>query len=110
MAGRLAARGARLDVVSGGAEQTILALAAAAASSRVFWGRRVEREGAGLDARLETALQARGVEAKTFRGRFLREPIEIAQASGKQLMIFSAFWRRHRALGALDPPSSAPDR
>ena len=110
MAGRLAARGARLDVVRGGAEQTIPALAAAAASSRVFGGRRAEREGAGLDARLETALRARGVQAKTFGGRFLREPAEIAQASGKQLMIFSAFWRRHRALGALDPPSSAPDR
>jgi deoxyribodipyrimidine photo-lyase len=42
--------GARLDILKGDAEETILALAAAANAGRVFWSRRYEGGAKALDA------------------------------------------------------------
>jgi deoxyribodipyrimidine photo-lyase len=106
----LVARGARLDVVRGEAEQAILGLAAAANASRVLWSRRYEGGATALDARVKAALRERGVEALSFNGRLLREPWEIAKADGAPVSQFSAFWRRHRALGPLPAPTPGPKR
>ena len=106
----LAARGARLDIVEGEADRTVLALAAAVRARRVLSTRRYEAAAAGLDATADTALAARGVEAVSFGGRLMREPSEVAKADGRPSGAFSAFWRRHRALGPLPVPIPAPDR
>ena len=106
----LSARGARLDIVRGEPMQAILALAAAANASRVLWTRRYEGGATALDARVKAALRERGVEALSFNGRLLREPWELAKAEGAPIGSFSAFWRRHRALGPLPAPTPAPKR
>jgi deoxyribodipyrimidine photo-lyase len=108
MEAELSARGARLDIVRGDAEQTIVALAEAANASRVLWTRRYEGGARALDARVKPALRERGVEATSFNGRLLREPGELARSNGAPIGVFSAFWRRHRALGPLPPPTPAP--
>jgi deoxyribodipyrimidine photo-lyase len=110
MAERLAARGARLDVVVGEADRIILALAGAVNASRVLWTRRHEGASMALDASVKTSLRERGVNALSFNGRLLREPWELAKADSAPPGGFSAFWRRHRALGPLPAPSRAPDR
>ena len=56
------------------------------------------------------ALRERGIEATSFNGRLLREPGELARSSGAPIGVFSAFWRRHRALGPLPSPTPAPKR
>src|SRR5271165_4556115 len=71
MEGRLAASGARLDILEGEAERTLLALAAAAGAERVFWTRRLEGAAIALDGRVKAALKARGVAASSFNGRLL---------------------------------------
>jgi deoxyribodipyrimidine photo-lyase len=109
MEAALSDRGARLDVVKGDAEQTILALAAAANTGRVLWTRRYEGAKT-FDARVEKALKARGVEVLTFNGRLMREPVELAKPDGAPVSIFKAFLRRHRALGPLPAPTPAPKR
>ena len=106
----LSARGGRLDIIKGEAEATILALAAAANAGRVLWSRRYEGGAKALDARVETALKARGVEALTFNGALMREPAELAKPDGTPVSIFKAFLRRHRALGPLPAPTPAPKR
>ena len=106
----LSARGARLDIVKGDAEEAILALAAAASAARVLWSRRYEGGAKALDARVEKALKAQGVEALTFNGRLMREPAELAKPDGTPVGIFKAFLRRHRALGPLPAPTPAPKR
>ena len=58
----LAERGARLDVLRGPADRTILALAEAADAGRVLWTRRYEAAAIALDARVKSALRQRGVE------------------------------------------------
>jgi deoxyribodipyrimidine photo-lyase len=106
----LSRRGARLDIIKGNTEETILALAAAARAARVLWSRRYEGGAKALDARLEKALKARGVEARTFNGRLMREPAELAKLDGTPVGIFKAFLRPHRAIGALPAPTPAPKR
>jgi deoxyribodipyrimidine photo-lyase len=104
----LSARGARLDIIRGDAEEAILRITAAANASRVLLTRRYEGGAKALDARVEAALGARGVEALSFNGRLMREPSELAKPDGAPVSIFKAFWRRHRALGPLPAPSPAP--
>ncbi len=111
MEARLAERGARLDVLGGGAEATILGVAAAAAGApRVLWSRRYEGAAMALDARVKTALRQRGVEGLSFNSRLLREPWELTNNDGKPAGVFSAFWRRSLALGPFAGPASPPDR
>jgi deoxyribodipyrimidine photo-lyase len=106
----LSARGGRLDIIKGDAEATILALAVAANAGRVLWSRRYEGGAKALDARVETALKARGVEGRSFNGALMREPAELAKPDGMPVNIFKAFLRRHRALGPLPAPTPAPKR
>jgi deoxyribodipyrimidine photo-lyase len=107
---RLATLGGRLDIMRGEADKMILALAAAANAGRVLWGRRYEGAAIALDSAVKTRLRERGVEALSFNGRLMREPWEVAKADGAPPAVFSAFWRRHRALPSLPDPSRAPDR
>ena len=92
---------------AGRGHTTILAVAAAACASRVLWTRRYEAAAIALDARVKATLRARGVEGSSFNGRLMREPWEVARADGSPVAVFSAFWRRWRALGAL---AAAPAR
>ena len=87
---RLAACGARLDVMRGKADQVILALAASAKAARVLWTRRHEGAAIALDSAVKTLLRERGVEALSFNGRLLREPWEVAKPDGALSGSFSA--------------------
>src|SRR5579871_1628512 len=77
MEGRLAARGARLDIMRGEADKMILAVAAAAKAGRVLWTRRYEGAAIALDSAVKAGLRGRGVEALSFNGRLMREPWEF---------------------------------
>jgi deoxyribodipyrimidine photo-lyase len=110
MEAELAARGARLDIIKGDAGEAILALAAAANAGRVLWSRRYEGGATALDGRVKSALRERGAEALSFNGRLLREPWEVTNADRAPVRIFTAFWRRHRALGPFPTPTQAPKR
>ena len=98
MEAALSARGARLDIVKGDAEEAILTLAAAANASRVLWSRRYEGEAVALDARVKAALKERGVEATSFNGRLHARALGAQQA---------ATARRSRLYRLLAPPSRA---
>ncbi len=80
------------------------------ALSACFGRRRYEGTAIALDARVKAALRERGVEALSFNGRLLREPWELSKDDGRPSGSFSAFWRRHQALGALPAPLPAPKR
>ena len=110
MEARLAERGARLDVLNGGAEATILAVAAAAGAGRVLWSRRYEGAAMALDAGIKTALRQRSVEGLSFNGRLLREPWELTNKDGAPAGTFSGFWRRSLSLGPFAEPAPPPDR
>ena len=113
MEAALSARGARLDIVKGGAEEAILTLAAATDASRVLWSRRYEGEAIALDARVKAALKERGVEATSFNGRLMREPWELSKPrrrAGPRLYRLLAPPSSARAPARSDASAQTPDR
>ncbi len=106
----IAAKGGRLDVLRGPAATLIPEIARAAGAAGVFWGRRyggAARESLG---RIKAELKLAGFGPKSFNTRLLREPWEVASDTGLPYKVFTPFWRRHRALGALAAPKPAPER
>jgi deoxyribodipyrimidine photo-lyase len=108
LASRLAAIGGRLDIVRGPSEPTILRVAEAAGARLVCWTRRYGAAEIAIDKSVKAALTERGVEARSFNGLLLREPWEVATDGGGAFRVFSAFWRRSRALGPFPAPIPAP--
>jgi deoxyribodipyrimidine photo-lyase len=106
LAASLEAKGARLDVLRGPADSVIPALAEAAGDVRVLWTRRYGGGEVATDKAVKTRLQ----EAQSFNGQLLREPWEVVSGSGEPFRVYTPFWRRSRALGPFDAPSSAPAR
>ena len=108
--GEIAARGGRLDILRGSAEAIVPELVKAAGASHAYWTRRYGGAEIGLDKRVKASLAADGVAAKSFNGQLLREPWEVRTDAGAAFKVFTAFWRRHRALGASPAPRPAPER
>ena len=106
----IAARGGRLDILRGRAESVIPDLVRAAGVSHVYWTRRYGAAEIEIDKRVKATLAASGVSAKSFNGQLLREPWDVRADSGGSFKVFSAFWRRHRAAGAIPAPKPAPER
>jgi deoxyribodipyrimidine photo-lyase len=106
----LAAIGGRLDILRGPAEANVLRLAEACEAQQVVWTRRYGAAEIAVDARVKAALRERGCDARSFNGQLLREPWDVLNNDGAPFRVFSAFWRRLRALGPLPAPIAAPIR
>jgi deoxyribodipyrimidine photo-lyase len=106
----IAAIGGRLDVLRGRAEAIVPAIALASGAHEVFWTRRYGGSQIAIDTRIKAALLANGCKAHSFNGQLLREPWEVVNNEGAPFRVFSAFWRRSRALPPLPAPLAAPAR
>jgi deoxyribodipyrimidine photo-lyase len=105
----LQAIGGRLDVLRGASKPILLRLVEAAQASHVYWTRRYGAAEIGVDAEVKAALIERGLEARSFNGQLLREPWEVVNQEGEPFRVFTAFWRRLRAL-PFAAPIAAPAR
>lgn len=86
------------------------ALAAETGADTVLWNRRSAPAAAARDRRVEEALTARGIAARSFDGSLLVPPAGVRTKSGGTFKVFTPFWR---ALNALPPPPlprRAPER
>jgi deoxyribodipyrimidine photo-lyase len=101
-------RGA-LHILRGAAAPTIERLAIANDVSAVFWNRRYDAAGRGIDAAIKSALKVRGVNAESFNAALLHEPWIIAGKTGAPFRVFTPFWRATRAKGEPEAPLGAPD-
>ena len=90
--------------------EVVLKLARASEAVEVIWSRRYGGAEIEIDRRIKSALPAEGVIARSVNSRLLREPWEVVTDAGAPFKVFTPFWRRHRALGALPPPLPAPRR
>ena len=89
----IAARGGRLILRRGRAEEVLPTLVAEMGAGAVYWNRRYEPAVIARDARLKSALKAAGVEAKSFNGALLLEPHTLRNKQGTPFKVFTPFWR-----------------
>jgi deoxyribodipyrimidine photo-lyase len=96
------ARGGRLVLRRGVAEEVLPALVAETGAEAVFWNRRYSaaRE---IDARLKTRLRDDGVEVQSFAANLLVEPWEVTTDAGEPYKVFTPFWRAAREREMRDP-------
>jgi deoxyribodipyrimidine photo-lyase len=102
--------GSGLVIRRGPTLPTLLELAGETGATAIFWNRRYEPVVNARDGRLEEALRAAGLEAKSFNAALLHEPWTVANRSGASFQVFTPFWRH--CLAQPDPaePSAAPRR
>ena len=106
----IAARGGRLDLFLGRAEEVLPDLAAAAGASAALWMRRYGGAEIAVDAALKSQLTEAGVKAQSFPGQLLHEPWEVKKSDGDAFMVYSAYWRAASALPGPRDPIAAPSR
>ncbi len=103
---RILAKGGRLVLRRGAAEDVLAKLLKETRAEAVYWSRRY---GAArkIDERIKTTLQASGVEAVSFNGSLLVEPFNMKTGSGGDYKVFTPFWKSMQANLAL--PEAAPE-
>ena len=104
----LAGLGLRLRLLRGDSAEAIDRLLAETKAESVFWNRRYAPWAIAQDKAIKTALEGRGVRARSFNGALGREPWEVARDGGRPYKVFTPFWRAWERRGALPGPSPAP--
>jgi len=104
----LRAIGAPLVLRRGPAAEVVAGLAREVAASTVFWNEIAQAPELRLAKRVEAALGAVGVTAKTFPGDLLVDPACLRARDGRAVRVFTPFWRRVLAIGAPSQLLPAP--
>ncbi|MEQ1736497.1 MAG: deoxyribodipyrimidine photo-lyase, partial [Rhodoglobus sp.] len=102
------AKGGRLVLRRGAAEEAIPALVRETAAGAVLWNRRYGAS-RDIDARLKARLRADGIEAESFVAGLLVEPSAVATDGGTPYQVFTPFWRAVQERPMRDP-LPAPER
>lgn len=99
------ARGGRLVLRRGAAEEVLPALVRETGAGGVFWNRRY---GAArqIDARLKARFRGDGLEARSFAGSYLIEPGSFTTDQGTPYQVFTPFWRAAQQLPMREPVAS----
>lgn len=114
LADSLTARGSRLILRSGDAQDVIEQLIKETGAGAVYWSRLYDPETVERDTGIKAALKARGIEAQSFGGHLMFEPWTVQIKTGGYYKVFTPFWKavKQREVEApLPEPSrlAAPD-
>ena len=96
-----------LIVLRGDPRALIADAVKASGASSVVWNRCYEPWAIARDGAIKAQLAELGVDAASFNGSLLNEPIEIATRDGKPFKVFTPFWRACRARAAAAPQLAA---
>jgi deoxyribodipyrimidine photo-lyase len=95
--GKLAAAfekaGTPLVIRRGPSLEALRKLAKEVGARHVVWNRRYEPAVIKRDTAIKKALTADGLEAESFNGSLLFEPMHVATKQGKPYQVFTPFWR-----------------
>jgi deoxyribodipyrimidine photo-lyase len=100
--------GSRLILRRGPAEHVVAGLAVESGADAVYSNRVYDRGSRERDARLKSALGARGVRAESLKANLLYEPWEAKTLSGDPFKVFTPFWRACCNLPSPGHPLPAP--
>lgn len=105
----LRVKGNELVLLRGEACVTIPRLAQQVGATRVTWNRRYGAAERALDSALKAELRDEyGIEALSFNGHLLYEPMEVRSQAGGPMRVFTPFWRAARATRPVAPPVASP--
>jgi deoxyribodipyrimidine photo-lyase len=89
----LSGQGSRLILRSGDAREALQRLVAETGATAVYWSRAYDPDAKARDTNVKSALQATGVEARSFPGHLLFEPWTVETGSGGFYRVYSPYWR-----------------
>jgi deoxyribodipyrimidine photo-lyase len=107
----LARLGSRLVLRRGESARTLLDAARACGADAVYWNRRFEPSARLAQAKVQAALDAEGLEVRTFNAALLVEPWDIETKTGGPYKVFTPFYRATlERLRDFSEPIPAPRR
>ncbi|MEM9060175.1 MAG: deoxyribodipyrimidine photo-lyase [Pseudomonadota bacterium] len=89
----LAARGSKLILRRGPADEVLDALVAETGARRILWSRQYEPAAIARDKALKTSLQAKGIEVESVNSSLLFEPWTVATKTGGFFRVYTPFWK-----------------
>jgi deoxyribodipyrimidine photo-lyase len=93
LAEALKAKGTRLVLRRGKAEDVLASLVAETGATTVRWGRAYDPEQVARDTAVKTRLEKTGVDAKSVAGHLLYEPWSVETGAGGYYRVYTPFWR-----------------
>jgi deoxyribodipyrimidine photo-lyase len=108
LAAGLEAKGQRLILRRGPAEDVIQQLATETNARHLFWNRRYGLPERTVDANVKAWAGDNGIEASSYQANLLFEPWTIRTGAGGPYKVFTPFWRACLASGDLRDPLQAP--
>jgi deoxyribodipyrimidine photo-lyase len=103
LAADLAARGSRLILRRGRAEDVLPDLAREIGASAVHWGRAYLPDLVRRDEAVSAALSAQGISSTAHEGFLLHEPWALETKAGGPFRVYSPFWRAAAARPVPEP-------
>ncbi|MFM7033887.1 MAG: cryptochrome/photolyase family protein [Planctomycetia bacterium] len=100
--------GAPLVIRRGPSLDALRKLARETSATHVAWNRRYEPAVITRDTAIKKALTADGLEAESFNGSLLFEPMHVATKEGRPYQVFTPFWRALLAREEPREPVKAP--
>ncbi len=108
----LEAKGSRLLLRGGPAENIIRELASETGAEHLFWNRRYGLPERTVDAAVKAWAADSGLEASSYQANLLFEPWTVRTGAGGPYKVFTPFWRTclagHEVRDPLEPPRSLP--
>lgn len=106
--GDLRRLGGRLVLRRGDPRLVLPEIAASTGATGLYFNRRYDREGSGIDETVEAELRRQGVAVSGHASWLLFEPGTIRTKTGGSFRVFTPFWKAHRP--HLAPTSALRDR
>ena len=103
----LKALGSRLFLYRGRGGDVIADLAQAWGAGAVYWNRSYAPFDREPDSALKAALTAQGIDAQSFNGNLISEPVRVRNKTGGVFKVFTPYWKTISA-HPVDPPIPAP--
>jgi deoxyribodipyrimidine photo-lyase len=104
----LLARGSRLLLRAGPAEDALPRLQEETGAAGIFWNRLYDPALVERDTRIKSRLREQGIEVHSFKAAVLYEPWELETGKEEPYRVFTPFWKAALRQAAPDPPLAAP--